>query len=117
MTSKTPAALQAQREIAYPDRSQRTDALIEDIIDSFDNQTSIETAVNYVQTIDDDVIYSTASLTVTLLDPTTARKICRFRSISGTMTLTPASGTTETTSLTVGQAQTMGPRATGWFDL
>lgn len=91
--------------------------LIQDIIDSSDTQISVETSVDYIQTVNDDVIFSNADLTVTLLDPAVAIKQCKFRAISGTMTLVASTGTTETATLTIGQAQTMYPRATGWFNL
>jgi len=104
------------------ERTSLEEQLLEDIIDSYvigppAAQVFVETDVDYNQTINDDVIYSTANLTVTLLDPAVAIKVCMFRSITGTMTITASVGTTQTTSLTVGQAQTMGPRTDGWFDL
>jgi len=104
------------------ERTSLEEQLLEDIIDSYvigppAAQAFVETDVNYVQTINDDVIYSTENLTVILLDPAVAIKVCIFRSITGTMTLTASTGTTETSSLTAGNKQTMGPRSAGWFNL
>ncbi len=66
------------------------------------------------------VVYSTASLTLTLLDPAIARNVVHFRSLVGTLTFAvTGGGTVETASLSVGTAQTMGPRAgaNGYFNL
>ena len=78
---------------------------------------SVEVSADYTQLPKDDIIWCSGSLTVTLLDPTEAIKSVIIRSLSGTVTLDPSSGTTETTTLTTAQAQRLGPRATGWFNL
>ena len=81
----------------------------------FVNVTRIETSVDYTQQELDDEIFCDGTLEITLLDPSTAPKTITIRNISGTTTITPSAGTTETTSLTVGQSVTLAPRATGWF--
>jgi len=82
-----------------------------------DKAGSVDITSNYIQTINDKVIYGDGTLTVTLLDPAKAIHVVRFRSLKDTMTLTASVGTTETTTITIGTGVTMGPRATGWFNL
>lgn len=79
------------------------------------DQNIREIAANDNQLLDDDIIFCTATLTFTLVDPTTAFKAVTVRSITGTTTLSPSSGTVETTTLTIGQSVTLAPRASGWF--
>ena len=80
-----------------------------------DIQQIIDTATNHTQSVNDDVIFATASLTVTMLDPTIAYKPITIRSITGTTTISASTGTVETSSLTAGTSITMAPRASGWF--
>ncbi len=79
--------------------------------------TAVEVTGDYTQRIQDDIIWCDGVLEVTMLDPTLAIKKIDIRSLNGTVTLTPTTGTVETASLTTGTSQTLGPRATGWFDL
>lgn len=87
----------------------------EDALSIPDN--TVEVMGDYTALIDDDVIFVTGSATITLLDPTAANKQVTIRNISGTTTIQASSGTVETASLSTGQASTMSPRATGWFEI
>lgn len=78
---------------------------------------TVEVNSNYMQTASDSIIWCTGNLTITLLDPAQAVTDVTIRSISGTVALSPSVGTTETTELTTSEAQRMGPRASGWFNL
>ncbi len=77
----------------------------------------VEVTANYNQEIDDDILFVTGTFTVTLMDPAIGIKPITIRCISGTTTISPASGTVETASLTVGQSIQMAPRSTGWFNI
>ncbi len=72
---------------------------------------------NYTQLKTDDLIVMSGANTITLLDPTLAYKYISLRNKTGsaaTVTVTAAAGTTETTSLTDGQAVILAPVGTVW---
>ena len=81
---------------------------------TLDIYTIVDTAVDLTIT-NHDIIFATATLTVTYPDPTTASRPIVVRNISGTTTLASVSGTIEVTTLTVGESATLAPRASGWF--
>lgn len=61
--------------------------------------------------------FCTGTLTANLIDPSLADNKVTIRSISGTTTLTADAGTVENDTLTTGQAVTLAPRSTGWFQV
>lgn len=64
-----------------------------------------------------DIVFCTGTFTVNLVDASTAIKQVVVRSLSGTITITADAGTVETTTLTTGQATTLVPRASGWYEV
>ncbi len=79
--------------------------------------TFLEASGNVDAGLETDIVWCTGTLTVNLVDPSIATRPVTVRNISGTTTITADAGTVETTSLTVGQATTLAPRATGWFEI
>lgn len=77
----------------------------------------VETSADYSQEVDDDTIYVTATATITMLAPASGIKSVTIRCIAGTTTISPTSGTVETTTLAAGQSIRLGPRSSGWFNL
>ena len=98
----------------YPNGLRFGQCLENDGSASLDIFTIVDTALDLTVT-NEDIIFATASLTVTYPDPTTVSRPITTRSISGTTTLASASGTIETTTLTAGNSATLAPRASGWF--
>ena len=91
--------------------------LNENFTDTYQQQITT-TAVNYTQDVDDDVILVTATATITMLDPSLAIKSCTIRCIAGVTTLTPAAGSSETTSLSPDQSSTLAPDGVAdWYEI
>ena len=63
------------------------------------------------------VVFATSTLTVTLPDSSKSFAPITVRNISGVTTITAVSGSIEMPTLTVGQATTLAPRASGWFEI
>ena len=63
---------------------------------------SPEVSADYTHLPQDDVIWCTGALEITMLDPADAIKRVTIRSLSGTVTITPSVGTVESSSLTTG---------------
>ena len=65
----------------------------------------------------EDIVFADGTFTINYPDPTTALKMVTVRNISGTQTLATPSGTIDVSTLTLGQATTQAPRASGWFEI
>lgn len=112
--SNTPMGVPTSQFQEFLDEIEESISSIEAAIVSLSPQR-VETSDDYTQLRDDKEIFSSATLEVFLFDPDEAIYTVTYRSIVGTMTLTPTAGTTEATTVTVATSVTMAPRDGGWF--
>lgn len=109
-----------RRDDTLKDSQVTFDSVLDIIISSIpvsSPQSIVELTTSDDVSIHTDIVFCTGTLTANLVDPSTAIKQVAVRSVSGTITITADSGTVETSSLTTGQATTLVPRASGWFEV
>ncbi len=120
MATKSRDTLKSDLNTSFPDnntelitpqvlRDQQTD-----IIDSLNSSVIRDVSVSGNSAINDDLIYCDGTLTMTLIDPSTAIKPVTITNISGVTTLASAAGTLAVTTLNVAESVTLGPRSGGW---
>ncbi len=110
---------QAQLIGSLRSQNGRQSAIINNLLKGIPDVIVSESS-DYSQTKFDDYIVISGAHTVTLIDPALAFKSISIRNDTGsaaTLTITASTGTTETTSLTDGQAQRLLPLGSEWLNV
>lgn len=119
MTAKTTAQLQAQKEIAYPERisNQRTleEQLIEDIIDSGGGFKVVEVSADYQILPEDDDVNGDAVLTATLPAIADAVKPVSITATNGDITAAGDATIQGSATISSGTSVTFNPARGQWW--